>query len=66
MQVRVNGEQRSIDAPATVADLLGALGFDPRRVAVECNRLLVRRAQFDRMALADGDVLEVVTLVGGG
>lgn len=66
VHVSVNGERRAIEAPATVADLLGALRLDPRRVAVERNRLLVRRAHFDRTALADGDVLEVVTLVGGG
>ena len=66
MQVMVNGRQRAIDAPATVADLLDSLGLDPRRVAVECNKLLVRRARLDQAALADGDVLEIVTLVGGG
>ena len=50
----------------TVADLLAALSLDVRRVAVERNRLIVRRADFDTTALADGDELEIVTLVGGG
>lgn len=66
MRIVVNGESRSVDGSATVADLLGSLGLDTRRVAVECNQRLVRRATFDQTALADGDVLEVVTLVGGG
>ncbi|NLF29767.1 MAG: sulfur carrier protein ThiS [Planctomycetes bacterium] len=66
MRVTVNGQSRTVGAEATVADLVGELGFDRRRVAVERNRLLVRRAQFDQTALAEGDVLEIVTLVGGG
>ncbi|MFW6154640.1 MAG: sulfur carrier protein ThiS [Planctomycetota bacterium] len=66
MRVTVNGQSRSVAADATVADLVGALGFDVRRVAVERNRALVRRARFDQTALVEGDVLEVVTLVGGG
>ena len=66
MQVVVNGEPRSVAEDATVADLLGELTLDPRRVAIERNALLVRRAQFEATELADGDVLEIVTLVGGG
>jgi len=66
MHVVVNGEPRVVDPAMTLADLLSHLGLDPQRVAVECNRLLVRRANFARTSLADGDVLEVVTLVGGG
>ena len=66
MRVTINGESRSVASATTVADLLGELGLDPRRVAVECNKLLVRRAAFDQTSLGDGDVLEIVTFVGGG
>jgi thiamine biosynthesis protein ThiS len=66
MRVTVNGQSRTVAPDATVADLVGELGLDSRRVAVERNRLLVRRAQFDQIVLTEGDILEVVTLVGGG
>ena len=66
MRIRVNGEWHERPADMTVADLLAALSLDVRRVAVERNRLIVRRADFDTTALADGDELEIVTLVGGG
>ena len=66
MQVTINGESRQLDAPLSVAGVLRQLGMEPLRVAVERNRALVRRRDFDRTTLADGDNLEIVTLVGGG
>ncbi|MFN9214646.1 MAG: sulfur carrier protein ThiS [Gemmatimonadota bacterium] len=46
---------------------MAALQLDPRLIVVERNREILRdRATFDRVALADGDVLELVHFVGGG
>jgi sulfur carrier protein len=66
MRLSVNGAQRELPAGATVADLLRELGLAPERVAVERNERLVRRTEHASTALAEGDRLEVVTLVGGG
>ncbi len=66
LRLKVNGEERVVAAPATVRSLLAELHVDDRHVAVERNRELVRKAEFDATELCDGDELEVVTLVGGG
>ncbi len=66
MQVFVNGEACELAAAATVAQLLDQLQIAPRHVAVEVNRELVPRRLHSQHALAEGDQLEVVTLVGGG
>ncbi len=66
MRVRLNGEPRELPDAASVADLVGALGLRPEIVAVERNRELVPRARYGETRLAEGDELEVVTLVGGG
>jgi len=66
MRVRVNGEEHDVPEGATVADLVERLGLEPTRIAVERNKRLVRRADYAATALADGDVVEIVTLVGGG
>jgi thiamine biosynthesis protein ThiS len=50
----------------TLDGLLTELNLPPRRVAVELNRQLVRRAAFGQTTLREGDALEIVTLVGGG
>jgi thiamine biosynthesis protein ThiS len=66
MRITVNGQAREAQDGATVAVLIEAMSLDPTRVAVERNKRLVRRAEHSRTPLADGDELEVVTLVGGG
>lgn len=66
MRITVNDEPRTLDDGATVADLIAACGLEPRRVAIEVNARLVRRATFAETSLQDGDRIEIVTLVGGG
>jgi sulfur carrier protein len=62
----VNGDPQSVQAEATVADLLARLKMNPRFLAVELNRQVVPRAEHARTKLAADDQLEIVTLVGGG
>lgn len=66
MEITVNGQQRSLDGPVTVAELLKRFDLAPQRVAVEVNEQLVRRAHLAQVELRDGDRVEIVTLVGGG
>ncbi|HHH76006.1 MAG TPA: sulfur carrier protein ThiS [Phycisphaerae bacterium] len=66
MQIVINGEAKEVACNLTVAALLQQMALQPLRVAVELNRLLLPRAQHSQTALAQGDVLEIVTLVGGG
>lgn len=62
----VNGEERNVDAGATLAELLAELGLVPGTVVVERNREIVERARYDEVRLEDGDRLELVHFVGGG
>ena len=66
MVITLNGERHELDAPVTIAALLVHLGIDSRRVAVEHNLVIVKRAAFDEVVIRDGDVVEVVNFVGGG
>jgi sulfur carrier protein len=63
--ITVNGEERAVAAATTITDLLEAAGLSPQVVAVEVNRRLRRGDRYDE-ALAAGDVVEIVTFVGGG
>jgi thiazole synthase len=65
-QITLNGECHTIPGPLSVAELLRRLGLKPEHVAVEVNRDLVTRSRLADTVVANGDVLEVVTLVGGG
>ena len=64
--VAVNGEPHVVAAGATARDVVAALGFEGRPLAVEVNEAVVPRAGLAGCMLADGDRLEIVTLVGGG
>lgn len=66
MQISVNGEVREVADTCTVADLLVLLEIRVKHVAVERNLAVVPRAEHSETTLAEGDELEVVTLVGGG
>jgi thiamine biosynthesis protein ThiS len=66
MQIRVNGEEKSFDGPLTVALLLELLAMNPRLVVVEKNGVIVERSELGREDLEEGDVLEIVRIVGGG
>jgi len=65
LNVTVNGERRRT-AATTVAELVGELGLKPEKVAVERNGEIAPRSQLGGVALAEGDVLEIVHFVGGG
>jgi thiazole synthase len=64
--ITLNGQTRDVPEAVSVAGLLRHLNLKPEHVAIEVNRGLVPRARHEETRLAPGDVLEVVTLVGGG
>lgn len=66
MQITVNGESRQVAEATTVAALLDHLKLTGKPVAVEVNLDLVPKPRHAEHRLAEGDRLEIVTLVGGG
>ena len=66
MKAVVNGEAQDLPDGLTVAALLEHLGIRGERVAVERNGAVVKRARHGAELLEGGDVLEIVSFVGGG
>jgi thiamine biosynthesis protein ThiS len=64
--VRLNGAAVEVAAGATIGTLVDGIVRDRSRVAVERNEEIVPRAAYDATAVQPGDVVEVVTVVGGG
>jgi thiamine biosynthesis protein ThiS len=65
ISITLNGEPRRV-APGSIAALVEALGLPLAKVAVERNMEIVPRSTLGDVALAEGDVLEIVHFVGGG
>ena len=66
MEIQTNGERRPIEDGLDVARLVDSLGLARDKVAVERNREIVRRQDWEQVRLAPDDRLEIVHFVGGG
>ncbi len=66
MTIQLNGDPFDLDGPISVAALLASLQIDPRRVAVELNLVVLKRATFETTIVQAGDSMEIVNFVGGG
>jgi thiamine biosynthesis protein ThiS len=66
ISLTLNGEPRRVAAGSSVAELVGELGLNPQKVAVERNMEIVPRSTLAHVILSDGDILEIVHFVGGG
>jgi len=66
LTITLNGESLELAGPMTVGELLAHLKVDPRRVAVEHNLVVLKRAALDTVDVRDGDQVEIVNFVGGG
>ena len=63
--ITLNGTTRQTAAP-DLAALVRELNLEPERVVAEHNGAIVPPGDFARVALAEGDVLELLRFVGGG
>ena len=65
MQMRINGEERDVQA-ADIDVLLKELGLNADHVAIELNHDILLPADFAQTPLAAGDTIEIIQFVGGG
>lgn len=66
ISIKVNGETLTIEQDLTVSDLVLQQQLVPERVAIEYNRLILARSQWNETLLKPEDQLEIVHFVGGG
>jgi len=64
--VEINGDPKEIPPSLNVRTLLEHLGIDTQRVAVELNRNIVRKADWENVIIEADSKLEIVMFVGGG
>jgi len=64
--LRVNGKPVQLPGPTRLLEYVRDLGVDPRAIAVEVNGEILQRDEYAGCTLAEGDVVEIVRMVGGG
>lgn len=66
MNIFVNGNDTHVADGSVISDLIKSLGLNAQRLAVELNRRIIRRAEWDSTTISEGDRVEIVHFVGGG
>jgi thiamine biosynthesis protein ThiS len=66
VEISVNGQARQVPGNQSVAQLLGWLQINSDRVAVELNKTIVRKRDWERTTVPSGSQIEIVEFVGGG
>ncbi len=66
MRATINGELRELPGEVTVGALLESLGTARTGIAVARNDCIVRRADYDAVAVTDGDRIEIIKAVAVG
>lgn len=66
MKIKLNGKDIETGENTTVSALLVKYGLNGKPLVVELNGSIIKSGQYDGVRLNEGDVLEIVRLVGGG
>ncbi len=66
MKISINGETREIIDQINLSQLLENLSLPSTRIAVELNKQVVRRADWETIKIGEADKIEIIHFVGGG
>jgi sulfur carrier protein len=66
LDIRVNGERQELPQAMNVVELIKHLGLRADRVAIERNKQILPKREWEATRVAAGDSFEIVQLVGGG
>jgi sulfur carrier protein len=68
MELKVNGETKTFEDGATLADVMKGLGFErnARGIAVAVNDAVIPQPSWHKKTLSEGDSVEIIHAVQGG
>ena len=66
MKIFINGETKEISKQVNLLELLKNFSLPSERVAIELNREVVRKKDWENILVNDADKIEIVHFVGGG
>ena len=66
MKIFVNGDLRELEEEVSLNRLLELFSLPSQRIAVELNREVVRKKDWDTVTVREADTIEIVHFVGGG
>lgn len=66
MTITINGEKKEVQTEVNLKGLLENLALPSERIAIELNKSVVRKKDWESIVIKDADKIEIVHFVGGG
>ncbi len=66
MNIVVNGEKKELSGELNLQELLKKLDLPTERVAIEVNKMVIRKKDWTTINIEDSDQIEIIHFVGGG
>ena len=64
--VKIQGKDVNDATGLTISEYLESAGYKRAQVAVECNGEIIPKSCFETKVIEDGEIIEIVSFVGGG
>ncbi|MCK4739743.1 MAG: sulfur carrier protein ThiS [Deltaproteobacteria bacterium] len=66
MQIKINGDKRQVRDRISISELLEELNIERQGIAVEQNKVVIPKSEHNEKIISEGDVIEIIQMVGGG
>jgi len=66
MKIRLNGQDKEFTSQASLKQLIEESCRGNKHVIAEINGAIIKTTQWEQTSISDGDIVELVSFVGGG
>ncbi len=66
MNITVNGIKIEVEHEVSIQQLIDEKKINVKYIAVEINKYIVPKSEYQKYKLKDGDKIEIITAIGGG
>ena len=66
MEIYINQEKKVIDGEISINDLLSFLEIQNKYIAVEVNKTIIPKSEYEIFIVKNNDKIEIINAVGGG
>ena len=63
--LKINGQESEAEGK-TVSEYLASANYEPKQVVVEINEQIIAKERYRETLLKEGDVVEIISFMGGG
>ncbi|MDD5504622.1 MAG: sulfur carrier protein ThiS [Candidatus Omnitrophica bacterium] len=66
MRIKINGRFHEIEGAGNLPELIKIKGLSERAIVIEYNHNIIPKDKWNEIILREGDIIEIVSFVGGG